>query len=293
MKHIRSFFKIERGEELAVFLLFLYLTLVLTSFTIARAVRDSAFLHQYGAMDLPYVYIGIAVIISFVVSFYIRLASRLNQGTLINATLCDIFTDMEEDIEVRRQMPLVLANIPTQRIVNVLVEALSNEDGLLRFRSIRALNKLRIGNHKLHFDAKAISSRIEAESEKALWYEHARNILYPQKESPDLLAQLLIEKNYQAMERVFRLLGLILPASAAYAAYNAIKEEARSKKANAVEYLDNVLPSHLKKWVLPLIELKRLTFEDRAPEIIEAFSHSTDWVLRECTLDALKKNRWL
>lgn len=86
MEHIRSFFKIERGEELAVFLLFLYLTLVLAFFTIARAVRDSALLHQYGAMDLPYVYIGIAVIISFVVSLYVRLASRLNQGTLINAT---------------------------------------------------------------------------------------------------------------------------------------------------------------------------------------------------------------
>ena len=87
MKQIRSFFKIDPGEGLAVSLLFGYLTLALASFTIARAVRDSLFLNQYGAMDLPYAYIGVAIIIGFVVSFYVKLASRLNQATLISVTL--------------------------------------------------------------------------------------------------------------------------------------------------------------------------------------------------------------
>jgi AAA family ATP:ADP antiporter len=87
MKYIRSFLSIEPGEGLAVFLLFLYLTFALASFTIARAVRDSLFLHHYGAMDLPYAYIGVAAIIGLIVSFYVKLASHLNHATLISATL--------------------------------------------------------------------------------------------------------------------------------------------------------------------------------------------------------------
>jgi len=87
MEQIRSFLKVQRGERKPLLLLFLYLMLALASFTIARAVRDSLFLDQYGAINLPYAYLAIAVVISAVVSLYVRLAARLSQATLITATL--------------------------------------------------------------------------------------------------------------------------------------------------------------------------------------------------------------
>ncbi|MDM7998156.1 MAG: Npt1/Npt2 family nucleotide transporter, partial [Acidobacteriota bacterium] len=87
MERIRYFLNIEPGEERPIFLLFLYLTLALASFTIARAIRDSLFLNHYGAMDLPYAYIAVAVVIGIVVSFYVKLASHLNQAALISGTL--------------------------------------------------------------------------------------------------------------------------------------------------------------------------------------------------------------
>ncbi len=257
----------------------------------SRTVRKSAILSAGRSGHRELVPVLVRLLASREASSIARRALKEFQGRILG-TLIDIFTDSNENIEIRRQLPLVLAHIPKQQAVNVLIDALSDEDGLLRFRSIRALNRLRVGGHELHFDAKEISSHIETESQKALWYEHARNVLYFGNESSDLLAQLLKEKFRQGMERVFRLLGLMLPPAAAYAAYRAIVEEDRSKRANAVEYLDNVLPSQLKKWVLPLVEARKIVFKDGVPSIIETFTQSKDWVLRECTRDALEKNSW-
>ena len=210
----------------------------------------------------------------------------------ILGTLMDILKDPGENIEIRRQLPLILEHIPSQNTVNVLIDALSDEDGLLRFRSIKALNRLRIGEQTFDFDVDAISSQIEIESEKVLWYKHSLSVLYSNKESRDLLAQLLKDKINQGRERAFRLLGLVLPPTAAHAAYKAIVEENRAKKANAVEYLDNVLSPQLKKWVMQLVETRKITFSDRMPDILGIFTRSKDRILRECALDAARKNGW-
>ena len=323
---------IKPGEEATVFLLFAYLTLALTSFTIARAVRDSLFLDQYSALKLPYAYVSVAVIIGFLVSIYVKLSTRLNQAILISGTLLFfignvivlwwlihlkwsgiaavffIWTSIFGIIttaqvwtlagmalntrQARRLFPLILARIPSQNTVNLLIEALSDEDGMLRFRAIKGLNRLRIGDQAFNFDAKAIRASIVIESERALWFKHALTELYSEKKSRDLLAQLLKDKIHQGLECVFRLLGLVLPPTAAHAAYNAIVEENPSKKANALEYLDNVLSPQLKKWVLQLVGTRRMKFRDRIPDILDRFIKSKDRILHECTLDAAGKNRW-
>lgn len=75
MDRVRSILNLERSEEVLVFLLFSYLTLALTSYTIVRAARDGIFLHKFSALELPYVYIGIGIVIGFIVALYIRLAA--------------------------------------------------------------------------------------------------------------------------------------------------------------------------------------------------------------------------
>jgi ATP/ADP translocase/HEAT repeat protein len=258
----------------------------------SRTVRKNAILSAGRSGHRELVPILVRLLASRESSSAARMALQEFQDRILG-TLCDIFKDDTEDIEIRRQIPLVLAHIPKQQTVNALTDALSNEDGLLRFRAIRGLNRLRVRGHELHFDAQAIRARIQAESEQALWYEHAWNLLYSRSESPDLLARLLKERSRKGRELVFRLLGLMLPPAAAYAAYKAIVEEDRSKKANAVEYLDNVLSSELKKWVMPLVEAKTGIFNDGVPAVLHTFAQSRDWVLRECTRDAMEKNNWL
>ncbi|MBI1941574.1 MAG: hypothetical protein HYS33_08725, partial [Acidobacteria bacterium] len=87
MDRLRTFLNLERGEELPAGLLFLYLTLALTTVVIAKTSSKALFLTRFSALDLPYVYIAIAILIGFVISVYVRVSSRVNQLGLISGTL--------------------------------------------------------------------------------------------------------------------------------------------------------------------------------------------------------------
>ena len=213
-------------------------------------------------------------------------------GARILGTLQDLLHDSREDIEVRRQIPLVLANIANQQSVDTLLDSLFEEDGLLRFRAIRALNKLRISGEPLRFDPEKISRRIREEGEKLDRYRHALATLYPTGESPDLLPHLLKDKINQGQERVFRLLALMLPPTAAHASYKALIGNDRVKRASAAEYLDNVLPRQMKRWVLPLVEAKEMAPRGSVREILKSFLEKGDALIQECTVEAIAKNRW-
>jgi HEAT repeat protein len=212
-------------------------------------------------------------------------------GPRIFGTLGDVLRDPGEPIDVRRAIPAVLAGIPHQDSVNLLLEALEDPDGKLRFEVIRALNKLRVREEAFRFDRGLLTRRIREDADKALAYRNALACLYPEP-SRELLAQLLREKAQQARERVFRLLGLILPPATAHAAYNALLGEDRSRRAGATEYLDNALPEDLKRYVLPLIEERPAVPADDVKKILESFLQSGDFLLRECALDAIARNRW-
>ena len=87
MDRLRSFLNLERGEEAPALLLFAYLTLVMTSYMITKAVRDGLFLYKFSAYSLPYVYLGIAAIIGFVVWVYVRFSARVGQAAVISGSL--------------------------------------------------------------------------------------------------------------------------------------------------------------------------------------------------------------
>ena len=215
-------------------------------------------------------------------------------GPRILGTLADHLKDPSEAIEVRRNIPLVLAYIPQQESVDLLLDGLFDFDALLRYRAIRALGKLRLIDPELRFDSARLSLRIQEECETTLWYEQARASLYPKDESPDLLAQLLKDKFGRGRERVFRLLALLLPASAACASFQAMLEDDRLKIATATELFDNVLPKGLKEWVLPLIEPKAGAGKPKqgVRTILEACLKNPDEILRECAVNAIAKRRW-
>jgi ATP:ADP antiporter, AAA family len=84
---IGALFDIRKGEFIKTFSLFLYLLLVITSYVVSKTVRDALFLTKFGALKLPYVYIGIAVIASLFVAVYIQIARRVKQNVLLSLTL--------------------------------------------------------------------------------------------------------------------------------------------------------------------------------------------------------------
>lgn len=215
-------------------------------------------------------------------------------GPRILGTLGDILKDPAEDLEVRRHIPLVLAYFPQQEAVDMLIDGLFDFDGLSRYRAIRSLGKLRIIAPELRFDAAKLTLRIQEECETTLWFQQARTSLYPKGESSDLLAQLLKEKFERGRERVFRLLALLLPASAAVASFQAMLEDDRLRIATATELFNNVLPRGLWEWVRPLIEPGEGVGKPKVGVrgILEACLKNPDQILRECARHAIGERRW-
>jgi AAA family ATP:ADP antiporter len=222
----------------------------------------------------------------------VRLCMR-EYGPRILGTLADILKDPSEDIEIRRSIPLVLAYLPLQESVDILMDGLFDYDGLLRYRSIRALGKLRLLNPQLRFDREKIGMVLREESEDAIWCRQALAALYPQ-DSNDLLEQLLKDKVSRGKDRVFRLLALLLPPTAAISALLAMAEDDRLKRAAVAEFFDNALPGKFRDYVLPVIEpkAKLLRPTQTVPQILAACLRNPDPILRECTAEAIAKGRW-
>jgi AAA family ATP:ADP antiporter len=215
-------------------------------------------------------------------------------GPRVLGTLADVLKDPSEDIEIRRSIPLVLAYLPQQESVDILLGGLFDYDGLLRYRAIRALGKLRLLDPELRFDRQKVGLLLREESEDTIWCRQALAALYPSGGSNDLLEQLLKDKISRGKDRVFRLLALLLPPTTAISALLAMAEDDRLKRAAVAEFLDNVLPGKLRDYVLPVIEpkAKLLRPAQTVRQFLEACLRNPDPILRECAAEAIGKNRW-
>lgn len=215
-------------------------------------------------------------------------------GPRILGMLSDVFKDPTVELEIRRSIPLVLAYIPHQEAVDILLDGLFDYDSLLRYRAIRALGKLRLLDAELKFDTVKVSLRIREESETTLWHRQALAALYPSDGSGDLLSKLLKEKSERGKDRVLRLLTLLLPPTAAVASLLAMTEDDRLRRAAVAEFLDNVLPGKLRDYVLPVIEPRPRSFRTRqtVSDMLEACLHNPDPILRECAAEAVARGRW-
>lgn len=84
---LRRTLALERGEAVLTALVSCYLLLIIASYLILKATRDALYLDAFGAVKLPYVIIGIAVLVGLFVDGYIRLARRFATPALTMATL--------------------------------------------------------------------------------------------------------------------------------------------------------------------------------------------------------------
>jgi len=88
LRPVQRLLDLRSGELERGILLFAYLFLVISSFVVAKAVRDALFLDQFGALLLPYADIAVALLVGLWVSVYLRIAGRttirdLQVGSLV------------------------------------------------------------------------------------------------------------------------------------------------------------------------------------------------------------------
>ena len=73
-------FAMQPGEVARALLTFTYLFLIIAAYLMLKAIRNALFISEFGAMKLPYVMIGIAVLAGLFAAVYIRLARRLHDA---------------------------------------------------------------------------------------------------------------------------------------------------------------------------------------------------------------------
>jgi AAA family ATP:ADP antiporter len=225
-------------------------------------------------------------------------------------TLQDHLQDPSVPLAVRRQIPNVLARIPSPESAAVLARGLFQSDADLRFDVLKALNKLRRRDPALIPSDFDFADLLDAE---LMGYYRSFQILAaidPQAStavarskspgSEPMLTRTLRERMDNELERIFRLLALIHPPRDMYNAFVGLTSGCPQLHSNALELLEHLLRPDLYRRLAygldPEIALReKLEFAERLcgtsvgskTEAVRILLHSADAWLRACALHAV------
>jgi AAA family ATP:ADP antiporter len=170
--------------------------------------------------------------------------------------------DEAAPLEVRREIPLVLLRIGTADAERALADALLEGDATLRYRVIAALNKLKQLHPDVQIDHAIVELLLAAE---IAGHYRSHQVLgavrHTLPDSDPMLAA--IRQSMEAeLERIFRLMSLLFPEAELKDAYVGLRSGNPIIRANALEFLDNVLSPQLRQLLVPVLD-PQTTLEDR------------------------------
>ncbi len=156
-------------------------------------------------------------------------------------------------LEVRRALPVILARIGTPAAEALLVDALLQSDAGLRHRIIASLNKVHAALPHLFADPESIELVLAAE---IMGHYRSYQALHALSHGPerDEIADGMRQALDQELERIFRLIALVMPGLDLHSAYVGLNASDRTVRANALEFLETSLKPDLARVLLPLID---------------------------------------
>ncbi len=197
-----------------------------------------------------------------------------NYGPAIIDSFNDIIRRGSWSLDLLQQIPSIACQIGTQPSVELLFSLLDHSDIGLRMEALRSLNTLKTNHPHLRFHQKNVIKRVLAE---AHLYLETLSALYTQtkvkddveKQSDNELQEkqlearksliVLLERRLDGnLERIFRLLGLKYPFDDILNIYQGIQSQKQDMRINALEFLDNLLETNLKKILVPIVETAML-----------------------------------
>jgi len=188
-------------------------------------------------------------------------------GEPILEYLEEIIKDPAINLKIRHAIPSVVRRIPGQKSINILLKHLGTEEIRFRYKIIKSLNRLRRDQEILPIRGDPVRQTVVLECH---WYRHLlkdwkslRN-LGSSESSTKLLLDHLQDHQLWTIERIFRLLGLLKRQKDIHRAYLGYSSESKRTKANAMEFLDNILDRDIRGIVLPILE-KRSGPNDQEP----------------------------
>ena len=183
-------------------------------------------------------------------------AALIRYGSRILGSLTDLLEDPQEPIELRRTLPQVLAEIREGQVVEILLRNLNQSDRLLRYRVLKALNKIRARDPDARLDPELIEARLVTEIRH---HYELLLLLYSPSIAGDgqggqLIRKALKERLDHHLEMVFRLLGLRFPIRDIHDAYTGLTADDPRIQAKAAEFVETLLSSPLKQYLIPIID---------------------------------------
>lgn len=183
-------------------------------------------------------------------------AALARYGETLIPFLGSVLDDEEADVHVREQIPRTLRLMQSQPAVDMLLSRLGHPSVLIRFQVLRALGKMRARDRaegdRLRFELRLVEARVLAESRDFFELLAALRAVGGAPQLA-LLRRALRERLDQNLERIFRLLGIRYPAENLLFAYNGVLGGNQALRANAIEFMDNLLAGRLKRAVMPVV----------------------------------------
>ncbi len=180
----------------------------------------------------------------------------VSYGEPVIDVLAHFMRDPDEDLWVRRHIPGTLAHIVSQKSVDVLVAALAETDGFLRFKAIAALERLRRTDRPLTFAREPLEAAALQDGRRYFNYLSLHDNLFANQRlaRTTLLAKTLEQKMERTKDRIYRLLALLYPWKDIAAAQWTLRYGDPRSRASASEYLDNILTGQLRRRIMPILE---------------------------------------
>lgn len=159
--------------------------------------------------------------------------------------------------DIRLNIPRTLSKIPSQAAMNVLLGGLLEEDRSLRFQAILALEEMARRFADLKVDREIVENAIM--SDALLYYRRfvffialfgQQEKTLAQGESPLYFA--LTDSMDRVKERMIWLLSLIYPTKDIRRLWAGLNSEEPNRRADAVEFLDNLIMGEIKAYVFPV-----------------------------------------
>lgn len=223
----------------------------------------------------------------------------------------EVVKNTNTHVTIIRSLPRILRNVRTKESFALLLQLSKHQDDRVRTQALWALNWLRTKQADLQFDTQQTLAGIVKENQ---FYQATLAIIYQQKKQifaekqsglPNIneryqarknLIKLLEKQLDDNLERIFLLLGLQYSPDDILSIYRSLRCSQHDLRANALEFLDNLIGINLKKIIIPIIEtamLEEITDEAirqlkvQVPsemEILSEIMHSSNADLRQAGL---------
>jgi len=215
-------------------------------------------------------------------------------GEGVIETLGGYAMDPTMSVSVRRQLIQTLEEIGGNEAAHALYRA-SRLEGDRRIvdaalKSLLALRRTASGVHLPEDEVlEDLRQEIERDGHRLVQLQALRQ--NAKGSLGDFLERVMRERTDQSFRRIFRRLALIHPAGPVMSAYRGVRSGRRRVRAQAIDYLDTVLPADLKARLLPLLDAR--DEQDRMLQATRSFASQP--ITLEATLQQLLDSRedWL